>query len=111
MPGGAALVGLVHGDVQASEPDRVARGGEPPRVAELGQDRHRGQLTHAELRQQRPAARLVTHEGPQALVHRSELDVQRVDHRQRDRDLLARRGGQILCGQPLRPARVSSSPR
>ena len=95
MTARAALVGLVHGDVQAGEADRVTGGGEPAGVAELGQDRHRGQLPDPELGQQRLAARLVAREGPQALVHRSELDVQRVDHRQRERDLLTRRGGQV----------------
>ena len=56
MPWGASLVGLVHGDVQAGEPDRVARGGEPPSVSELSQDRDRGQLPDAELSEQRLAA-------------------------------------------------------
>ena len=36
-------------------------------------------------------------------VQRSQLDVERVDHRQRDRDLLARGGGQRLRRQPRPP--------
>src|ERR1700729_425994 len=68
MPRGASLVGLVHGDVQPGEPDRVARGGEPAGGAALGQDRDRGQLSDAELPQQRLAARLVARERAQASV-------------------------------------------
>lgn len=41
--------------------------------------------------------------GAQALVDRSELDLERVDDRQRDRDLLTRCDWQRLRVQPLAP--------
>ena len=44
VPWCATLIGLVHGDVQPGVADRLARGGEPGAVAELGEDRDRGQL-------------------------------------------------------------------
>src|ERR671934_931567 len=54
----AALIGPIHGDVQADVADGVARGGEPAAVAELSEDRHRGQLTDAVVAHQRLAAGL-----------------------------------------------------
>jgi hypothetical protein len=98
---GASLIGLVHGDVQAGEPDRLARGREPLGVAELGQDRDRGQLPNPELAQQRFAARLVARERTLPLIQWGQLNVERVDHFQRDGDLLARRDGQCEPGAAL----------
>src|SRR3954452_25292155 len=85
----AAPVGLVDGDVQPGIADRVARGGEAPRVAELGQDRHGRHLADAELAHQGAAARLSARIAAQLLVDRRELAIERVDHRDRYRDLLA----------------------
>ena len=47
VSGGAGLVGLVHGDVQAGVADRFARGREAAGVAELGEDRDGGQRADA----------------------------------------------------------------
>ena len=80
------------GDVQTSEPDRVAGGAEPAGVSELGQDRDSNQLPDAELAHQRLAPSLAASERPQFFVQRHDLAVQRIDHAQRDRDLRARRG-------------------
>ena len=57
VPGGAALVGLMDGDVQPGVADGVARGGEAPRVAELGEDRDRGQLADAVVAPSAPGSR------------------------------------------------------
>src|SRR5215210_1202726 len=56
VPGGAALVGLVDGDVQPGVADGATRGGEAPCVAEFGEDRHGGQLADAVVAHERPAA-------------------------------------------------------
>jgi hypothetical protein len=61
----AALVGLMHGDVQAGVADGVARGGEPARVAEPGEDRDRRQRPDAVVAHQRPAAGLAARVGAQ----------------------------------------------
>jgi hypothetical protein len=103
MPGRASLIGLMHGDVQAGIADRLAGGGEPAGVAQLREDRDRGQLPDAELTHQRLAARLATRIRAQLAVQRRELNVKRVDHPQRDRDLLARSDRQRLRGQPPQP--------
>src|SRR5215218_260094 len=81
MPGRAAPVGLVDGDVQAGIADRVTRRGEAPRVAELGQDRDRRHLADAELAHQRAAAWLPARITAQLPVERRELAVERRDHR------------------------------
>jgi hypothetical protein len=52
---------------------------------------------------QRLASRLAARVGAQLLVERRQLGVERVDHRQRDRDLLARARRQRPLSQP--PAR------
>ena len=54
VPGGATLVRGVDGDVHSSVTDRLAGGGEPAAVAELGQDHHRGERPDPVMR---PAAR------------------------------------------------------
>ena len=60
MPGGAVIVGLVDGDVQAGVADDVAGVLEAADVAELGEDRDRGQLADAvDLLDQRAAAGLL----------------------------------------------------
>src|SRR5215217_7985576 len=101
LPGRAALIGLVDGDVQAGVTHRVPRRGESPGVAELGQDRDRGQRADAVARHQRAAARLAAPVGAQLARQRLRLGVQRVDDRQRDRDLLARRRRQVELLKPL----------
>ncbi len=111
MPGGTSLIGLMHGDVQTCEANRVAGGREPTGVSELGQDRDRDQLPDPELPEPRLAAGLVAREGAQTNVHWSELDVERVDHCQRDGDLLARCTRQRCAASHVRPASVNSSPR
>src|SRR5918997_2339098 len=58
VPGRAAPVGLVDGDVQADIADRVARAREAARVTELGEDRDRRHLANPELAHQRTASRL-----------------------------------------------------
>jgi hypothetical protein len=90
MPGRAALVGLVHGDVQARVADRQARGREAPAVAQLDQDRDRGQRADAVVAHQRAAADLAARVDAQLAIDRRQLHVERVDHRQRDGDVLAR---------------------
>jgi hypothetical protein len=59
-------------------------------VAEFGEDRDRGQRADPVVGHQRAAPRLAARVGAQLRVDRRKLDVERVDHRQRDRDLLAR---------------------
>src|SRR3954451_13620017 len=76
MPGRAAWVGLMHGDVQPAIADGVTRAGEPARVAELGEDRDRGHLADAELAHQRAAAALAAGITAQLLVDRRELGLE-----------------------------------
>src|SRR4051794_30622175 len=78
MPGRAASVGLMHGDVQPAIADGVTRAGEAARVAELGEDRDRGHLADAELAHQRAAAALAAGITAQLLVDRRELGLERV---------------------------------
>ena len=103
VPGRAALIGLVDGDVHPGVADRLARGGEPGAVTELGEDRDRGQLPDPVVRHQRLAPGLAARVGAQLLVERRDLRLERVDHRQRDRDLLARGRRQRLRCEPLAP--------
>jgi hypothetical protein len=65
VPGRAALIGLVHGDIQAGVTDGVPRGGKAARVTELGEDRDRGERADALVRHQRSAARLAAPVGAQ----------------------------------------------
>jgi hypothetical protein len=83
VAGRAPLIGGVHGDVQSSETDSFSRGGEAAGVAELGEDRHRGELADPVVDHQRLAARLAAGVAAQLLVERRELAVQRIDHGQR----------------------------
>jgi len=103
VPGRAAPIGLVHGDVHPGVADRLARGAKPRAVAQLGQDRDRGQLPDLVVTHQRPAARLTARVRAQLPVQGGDPRLDRVDHRQRDRDLLARGVRQRLSGQPLAP--------
>ena len=97
-------VGLVDGDVQAAVADRLAGGGEAPAVTELGKDRDRAQLPDPVVRvDQCLAAGLPARVAAQLTVKRSDLALERVDHRHRDRDLLARGLGQRLSGEPRAP--------
>jgi hypothetical protein len=91
---------MVDGDVQAGVADGVPRGGEPAGVAELGEDRDRRQRADAVVGHQRPAARLAASVGAQLARERLGLGVERVDDRERYRDLLARRRRLELL-QPL----------
>src|SRR5947209_16844325 len=94
-------------DVKARVADRLARGGEPACVAELGEDRDRGQMTDPVETHQRLAAWLAPGIGTQLLVHRRELRIQRADHLQCDPYLLARGGRQLEARKPLATHPVS----
>jgi hypothetical protein len=94
VAGGAALIGLMHGDVQPAVADRQARGREAPAVAQLGEDRHRAKLADPVVAHQRPTADLAASVATQRQVQRGDLHLERVDHQQRDRDLLTRGLGQ-----------------
>ena len=83
--------------------DRVPRRGEPRAVAQLGEDRDRGQRADPVVGHQRLAPGLAARVGAQLLVQRRDLRLERVDHRQRDRDLLTRGRRQRLGRQPLAP--------
>src|SRR6187200_2986995 len=100
MPGRAASVGLMYGDVEPGIADGVTRAGEAARVAELGEDCDRGHLADAELAHQRAAAGLAAGIAAQLLIDRRELGLERVDHRDRHRDLLAPGRRQRLAGEP-----------
>jgi len=90
----------MHRDIQPGIPDGLARRRESVGVAELSEDRDRGQPADPELTHRRSAARLAARKRAQLLVQRRELNIERIDHLQRDRDLLARSGGQRLCSKP-----------
>src|SRR5215207_1646696 len=91
MAGAALLVSLVHGDVQAGEAHGLTRGGEAPRVAELGEDRARDPRADPVVAHQRAAARLPAGERLEIAIERSELRVDVLDHRQRPRSAGGRR--------------------
>jgi len=59
MPGRATLIGLIHGDVHPGVTNRLAGGGEPGAIAELGEDHDRGQLPDPVVSHQRLAPRLL----------------------------------------------------
>ena len=104
MPGRAVLVGLFDGDVQAAVADDVTGVLKPAGVAELGEDRDRRQLADAvDLIDQRPAAGLLACIGAQREIERGELQVDRVDHLKRDRELLARRARELQGGKAVTP--------
>lgn len=82
--------------------DRVARVLKAAGIAELGKDRDRRQLTDAvDLIDQRPAPGLLAGILAQRAIERAELQVDRVDHPERDRELLARRARESQGGDPL----------
>jgi hypothetical protein len=89
--------------MKARVADRDAAVLKPAGVAELGEDGDRGQLPDAIVRDQRVAAGLPARVRAQLLVDRRELGVERVDHRDRDHDLLACGLGQRLSGKPFAP--------
>ncbi len=67
MPWGTAGIGLVDGDIQAGVTNGVARVLKAAGVAELSEDRDRGQLPDpVDLIDQRPAAGLLAGVGPEA---------------------------------------------
>ena len=91
MPGRAVCVGLFDGDVQAAVADDVTGVLKPAGVAELGEDRDRGQPADPVKRgDQRLAAGLPLRVVVQSSGERRDLHVERVDHRDGDGDLLAR---------------------
>src|SRR6201989_3281031 len=90
VSGGAVIVGLVDGEVQAAIPGDVAGVLKAADIAELGEDRDRGQRAHSvDLVDQRAAARLFARDRVQLRIERDELEVERVDDRKRDVELLA----------------------
>ena len=95
------LIGLVHGDVHPGVPDRETGRGEAGAVTQLGQDRDRDQRPDPVVSHERLAPGLPARVRAQLPVQRRQLPVERVDHRQRDRNRLARRGRQRLSGEPL----------
>ena len=102
MPGGAVIVGLVDGDIQAAIADDVAGVLEAADVAELRQDRDRGQRPDpVDVLDQRPAARLFARDLVQLRIERDEPDVERVDDRKRNVELLTGRGRKAQAGDPL----------
>ena len=100
VAGGAAAVGLRHRDVHPGVADCTPRGAKAPRVAQLGEDRHRGQLTDPVVGLQRPAAGLAAGVGAQLTVKRAEALFEAVDYREPDLDLGARRLGELKCFEP-----------
>ena len=90
-------------DVQAGVTDRLPAGAEAARVAELGEDRDRGQLTDAVKAHQRATSGLAARVATQLARDRRRLGIERVDHRQRDRDLFACR---IRQRETLKPPAV-----
>jgi hypothetical protein len=101
----------VDADVEPGRPHGLARAGEPLHVAELAEDRRRGQLADPVLADQRLAARLAAGEPAQLALQRRQLGLDRLDQPQRDRDPLLRRlrqsepgeeGAPLPAEQPLR---------
>ena len=85
----------MHADVDAGHPDRLARRRQATDVAELAERDQRGQLAHPVEAHQRLAAGLAARELAQLALQRSDLRLDRVDHRQRDLDPFARVGGNV----------------
>src|SRR5579862_3184823 len=100
MTGRASLVRLRDGDIEAGIAERAPRGAEAARIAELAQDRDRGQLADPVVAHQRLAARLEARVGAQLTLDRLQLTPDLVDHPQRDVDLQPRRLGQLQALQP-----------
>jgi hypothetical protein len=93
---------LVDGDVQAGVADRVARVLKAARVAELGQDRDRRQRADpVDLLGQCAAAGLRARVRAQREVDRPDLQLDRVDHLQGDRQLLGCRGRELQASDPF----------
>jgi hypothetical protein len=86
--------------------DGLPGGREAAGVTELGNDRDRGQRADPIVGHQRFASRLATRERAQLFIQRSDLLVKRVDHRQRNSDLLARALRQRLGGEPCESVAV-----
>ena len=101
MTGSATLIGLVHGDVHPGVAHRVPGGREPLHVAELGEDRDRGQRPDPVMGHQCLAPGLAARIGAQLLGDLAQLHLERVDHRDSDRYLLARALRQGLGCEPL----------
>ena len=71
VPGRAAFVRGMDGDVHSAVADRLARGGEPAAVAELGEDHDARQRADPVMRGlQRPTAGLAACVGAQLLIER-----------------------------------------
>src|SRR5579863_9770244 len=102
MSGGAVIVGLVDGDIQAAVAHDVAGVLKPAYVAELGEDGDRGQAADSvDLLDQRSTARLLARDRVQLLIERDEPDVERVDDRKRGIELLAGGGRELQARDPL----------
>ena len=100
------LIGLVDGDVHPAVAHDVAGVIEPADVTELGEDRDRGQLPDpVDTGRSAPAAGLLACERAQLLIERRECASMRVDHVQRDLELLTRGRGK----RQARPATRGSS--
>jgi hypothetical protein len=96
MPRRAPLIGLADGDVQARVAHGVAGVLKPAGVAELGEDRDRCQLADpVDLISQRSAPGLLAGVLAQGEIKRAQLQIDRVDHRQRDGELLAAAAGSL----------------
>jgi hypothetical protein len=85
----------VHADVEAGAAHRLARSRQARHVAELTEDRRRGQLADAVVAHQRPAPGLAARQPAQRVLERGELLVERLDHRKRHLDPLAGRRRQL----------------
>ena len=104
MASRAVAIGLSDSDVQAGVAHDVARVREPLTVAQFGEYRDRAQLTGAVVGfDQRLTAGLPTGVETQLARERGELDVETVDQRERDAELLAGGCWQGLSGEPLAP--------
>ena len=81
VPGGALLVGLVDGDVEAGVADGVVGGGEAAAVAELGQDRGRAHRPDpVQALDQCAAGGLAAGKSAQSLVERRQLEIEHLEH-------------------------------
>jgi len=102
VAGGALAVGLVDGDVEAGVADGVVGAAEAAAVAQLGQDSGRRDRPDAvQALAQRAAARLAGGEGAQLPIERDDLQVEHVDHPERDRDEFAPGRGELDAGERL----------
>ena len=87
--------------------DGVVGAAEAARIAQFGDDRGRRHRPDAiQARDQRAAARLPAGEERQRAVERRQLQIDPIDHPQRQRHQLAARRGKLDPGNASRPPRV-----